>query len=286
MSHKRNSTKVDESTTYTLVDFFQRIPPGRQVQVTQAFKSLTYNRIEIKSPELQLYCDNCKGLRFFDGSYGTIPPIKFGEYYNIFFNYFCRNCEISHKIFAVRVHVRDKEICHIVKLGEIPSFGPPVPNHFLTLIGDDSHLFLSGRQCENQGFGIGACAYYRRIVDQQWQKLISEILRVSKGINADKEIITTLESSLSEHKFKRAVEIVKDAIPPVLLINGHNPITFLYSSTSRGIHELTDSECLEIATSIRTVLVELSIKIKQALSNKRELIEAMNKLNSKKKSKQ
>ena len=55
--------------------------------------------------------------------------------------------------------------------------------------------------------------------------------------------------------------MAKVAIPESLLINGHNPILLLHNALSEGVHAMTDEQCLELASSIRIVLAELSERI-------------------------
>ena len=64
-------------------------------------------------------------------------------------------------------------------------------------------------------------------------------------------MISVLETAKVENQFSRALESVKDAIPPALLINGHNPLTLLYSALSGGLHGKSDEECLELAHAVR-----------------------------------
>jgi hypothetical protein len=63
-----------------------------------------------------------------------------------------------------------------------------------------------------------------------------------------------------------------------LLINGHNPLTLLYSALSIGIHEQTDEKCLELAHDVRVVLIELSERFGQALKDEAELDSAVSRL--------
>ena len=168
------------------------------------------------------------------------------------------------------------------KLGELPPFGPPTPSRLIKLIGPDREIFLKGRRCENQGLGIGAFVYYRRVIESQKNRILDEILKVAKKLNATPESISELENARTETQFSKALSSVKTAIPQSLLINGHNPLLLLHSALSEGVHELSDEECLEIASSVRIVLVELSDRLAQALKDEVELNHALNKLLTKK----
>jgi hypothetical protein len=126
--------------------------------------------------------------------------------------------------------------------------------------------------------GIGAFTYYRRVVENQWGRLVGEIIKVGKAINTSASAIAALEAAQTEKQFSKAVSGLKDAIPPALLINGHNPLILLHAALSQGVHNLPDEECLELATSIRVILVELSEKLGQALKDEKELSDAVTKL--------
>jgi hypothetical protein len=71
---------------------------------------------------------------------------------------------------------------------------------------------------------------------------------------------------------------VRDAIPDVLRIKGHNPITLLHGALSEGLHAKSDEECISIATSIRIVLSELAERMSEVLRDERELDEALSRL--------
>jgi hypothetical protein len=138
----------------------------------------------------------------------------------------------------------------------------------------DRETFLKGRRCENQGLGIGAFVYYRRVVENQKARILGEIIKVSKKIGAGPELIETLTNAMTETQFKKSIESVRDALPQVLLVNGQNPLTLLHS----GLHARTDEHCLEIAQAVRVVLTELSDRISQALKDEAELKNAISRL--------
>jgi len=164
------------------------------------------------------------------------------------------------------------------KLGENPPFGPFTSPRLISLIGGDREIFLQGRRCENQGLGIGAFAYYRRVVENQKSKILDNIIKAAEKTRTSPEMIAALRKAKDQTQFKRAVEDVKDAIPESLLVDGHNPLTLLHSALSDGLHARTDEECLDLAQTIRLVLGDLADRISQALKDDRELNEAISRL--------
>jgi hypothetical protein len=254
-------------------EFLTSHPPGKIIIV----KELTegeghrgqlgdyYNQLRI--PDLELYCDNkaCDGLRFFECIDPNECSLRSGSSRNIFLTYRCRNCGKTLKWFAIRATWIKDGPDTVIKFGEWPPFGPHVPPRVITLIRKDRELFLAGRRAENQGMGIGAFAYYRRVVDNQKVKIINEIIKVAQKIKAPPETIKELESARDGKRFTAAIKSIKGGIPQVLLINGHNPLTLLHKALSEGLHAQSDQECLQLATSIRTILTELAERLGQAL---------------------
>jgi hypothetical protein len=230
--------------------------------------------------DLQLHCgsERCGGVRSFAWSSDSV---YFGAGWQQFFvTYTCRNCQGTGKIFALSAQRPNPPAPNgvAVKFGEIPEFGPPTPARVISLIGPDRELYLRGRRSEIQGLGIGAFGYYRRVVENQKGRLIEEIASVARKLGAKPQAIEALERAATETQFSRAVELVKDAIPPALLIKGHNPLLLLHNALSKGLHELPDEECLPLATSIRVVLADLAERIGSALKDEAELTHAVNKL--------
>jgi hypothetical protein len=58
----------------------------------------------------------------------------------------------------------------------------------------------------------------------------------------------------------------------------HNPLTLLHTALSDGLHEQSDEHCLELATSIRVVLADLSERIEKVTKDERELKQAVSRL--------
>ena len=197
----------------------------------------------------------------------------------MYLTYTCRNCQKTSKTFAIVVASSSPgQSSTVIKVGEVPPFGPPTPGRVISLIGPDREFFLKGRRAENLGLGIGAFVYYRRVVENQKGRLIEEIARVASRLGTDVETLKRFESAKNETQFSKAIDDIKGAIPQSLLIQGHNPLTLLHSALSEGLHAQSDEECLEIATSIRVVLTELAERISQALKDEAELRQAVNRL--------
>ena len=267
----------------TFAEFLESSPPNQSVDISDLIieKWVGARQVDcLKTPEIQLHCteDSCNGIRFYRCSQNTIA-FNEGKREKLYLSYVCSNCQKSTKIFslsALRHGLSNTGILY--KFGEYPIFGPPTAARLLKLIGPDRDTFLKGRRCENQGLGIGAFVYYRRVVENQKNRILKEILKVLERLNANPEKIAMLNNAIDETQFSKALETAKPAIPESLLINGHNPLKLLHSALSDGIHNMSDEDCLAYASSIRIVLGELSDRLSQALKDEAELTHALSRL--------
>jgi hypothetical protein len=234
----------------------------------------------IPCPRLLLHCSKDGGERGFDCNVSTV-----GAGY-AFLTYTCRDCGVTRKTFAVltvvKVH-KDPGDLEVIKLGEFPPFGSPISSRISKLLDkEDLELYRKGMRAEAQGLGIGAAGYFRRIVEDQWQKLIDELRQAAAKLGETN--LAVYEEAAKQTQFKTAVDMLKNAIPPKLrILSGENPLTLLHQPLSIQLHELTDAECMEQAQDIRIVLTVMLENIADVLADRKELEAAATRLKQGKK---
>lgn len=291
MSVTTTQEEVKEEIEYQQIsEFLESTPPNQRIHISDlvAVSSNAYGgyNYKIKTPEIQLHCQNerCNGKRFFRCISGDDNYINVKDFNFFYITYICSNCQKTKKTFSLASKVNNngkpQGVCY--KFGELPTYGPPIASKLMKLIGPDRDEFLKGRRCENQGLGVGSFIYYRRVVENQKDRILGEIIKVSKKLGASETNLKILENAVNETQFTKALDMVKDSIPESLLINGHSPIKLLHSALSEGVHALSDEECLELAGSVRIVLGELSERLSQALKDEAELTKALSTLMNKK----
>ncbi len=270
--------------TITLAEFLESVPPNQLTRIRANVKTMGpgHNAVyRLLEPRIQLHCSSepCNGLRFFRNA-DTNPKLLTESRKFWYFTYRCSNCLQETKVFSIACKIvsTDPMIIECIKLGEIPIFGPPTSSQLIKLIRPDKEMFMKGRRCENKGLGIGAFTYYRRVVENQKNRILGEIIKVCERIDAPQDNIDLLHEAINETQFKKALKMAKDAIPQSLLIDGQNPLQLLHGALSDGIHDRSDEECLTLARSVRVVLAELSENLAQILKDKADLKEAVSAL--------
>jgi hypothetical protein len=79
------------------------------------------------------------------------------------------------------------------------------------------------------------------------------------------------------------IDLVKELLPASLRPGGMNPLVVLHTNLSKGLHSMSDEECLESAQSIREVLVFLVDQVIRHDQSSKRFTESMQKLLQKKK---
>ncbi len=288
LSNRSTKEVTEKDKVKTLAEFLENTPPNQHIRISNLATLLKgdygYHTI-FNTPEIRLHCDDnhCKGIRFFRPKSSKSVDLRGGTVEHLFLEYVCSNCKNQEKIFSLAVNL-DKPVPgetfprgegDCFKFGESPAYGPPVSPKLISLIGPDRDEFLKGRRCENQGLGVGSFSYYRRVVENQKNRILEEIIRISEKIDAPADKIEVLKSAVRQTQFSKALEMAKYALPESLFIDGHSPLQLLHSALSEGLHTLTDDQCLEIAHSVRVILTELSDKLAQAMKDDAELAKAM-----------
>ena len=285
MTDRNKQEQTETEVTYKIFsEFLQSTPPNQDAYISDLVGPYSSVEMKINAPQLRLHCSDksCNGERFFRCLELPIDrkSLTQGTINYLYVRYQCDNCKNTRKVYSLAVmfdrNTQPLGICR--KLGEFPPYGPPIPSRLIKLIGPDRDIFLQGHRCENQGLGIGAFAYYRRVVENQKNRILEEIIKVSKKIGAPQDKIDTLHKAIEETQFSTALNMAKDAIPESLLIDGHSPMRLLHRALSQGVHELSDEECLELASTIRLVLGELSERLSVLLKDKAALTKAISTL--------
>lgn len=151
---------------------------------------------------------------------------------------------------------------------------PPIkvqPNKLVSKYFDreTNRWYFKGLNCINENYGIGAYAYFRRIIEKELIHIIESIKElpsshkseIEKLLKAHKEnpTITTIYENIFEH------------LPHSLKVLGNNPIKLLYKETSDGLHSLKDDECLKKSEAVQKILEFTIQKINEEKSNIKDL---------------
>ncbi|WP_223478767.1 hypothetical protein [Oricola indica] len=195
-----------------------------------------------------------------------------GEIFRL--QYVCASCQKFERYFIIKI---DEERGWISKVGQYPPWSVKTDANLSALLGEHKDYLASGLILESQGYGIGAFAYYRRIVEETIDELLSDVGELLAG--EEKETYLTALSAVRKTRVTaEKIDLVKDLLPPILRPDGMNPLRALHEALSEGLHAQTDENCLTQAMIIRELLVYLATQLAASRNAAKSFTDNMRKL--------
>ena len=172
----------------------------------------------------------------------------------------CFQCakENSHLLLFDLILTSDK----IIKIGQYPSYADIATadtKKYKSILADKYVEYNKSVGLFSHGVGIGSFVYLRRIIE----KLVFDTYEKNK------DNLKISEKEFVEQEFKFKIVTLKEYLPEVLVENKN-----IYEIISKGIHELSEKECLEyypgVKMGIELILDDL-IAEKERERKKKEL---------------
>lgn len=231
---------------------------------------------------IKMYCKFCQSDQTYNmhnefwEDYRVVNNSSKGEVVRAM--YVCAACARDIRFFYIKI---DPELKYVHKIGQYPPWEIKVDKELEKSLHKHAATYKKGLVCESQNYGIGAFAYYRRIVEEVIDELLESIVDIIDG--AEKEKYT---KALAETKKTRVtqekIDLVKDLLPAILRPAGHNPLGVLHSKLSEGLHAESDEECLDIAHSVREILTFLINQVIKSKESSKAFTDNMKKILDKK----
>lgn len=130
----------------------------------------------------------------------------------------------------------------VSKIGQSPSLADmviPELQPYRALLGDKYGELARALGLVSHGIGIGAFVYLRRVLEFLVESAHKEAGK-SDGFD---------EVSYRAARFDERAKMLREHLPPFLVENAH-----LYGILSKGVHELSEEECLEYFPAVRAAV--------------------------------
>lgn len=253
----------------------------------------------LPKPAIHMHCLRCDSDQTFNMT---------NEYYEVDHNhnqdsvgktlrarYLCSACKQSIRLFFIHfigsetITVKNKKgedeersIMSMMKVGQNPSWSIKMDKELEKLLGNHSDFYKRGLVCESQGYGVGAFAYYRRIVEEVIDELLASVEDLITDSEEKKGYATALAEVKKTPATQEKINLVKDLLPDSLRPDGMNPLSALHSALSEGIHAEDEETCLEYAEAVRDTLVFLVNRLVRIKSEDKVFSASMRKILDKK----
>jgi hypothetical protein len=222
---------------------------------------LPHSFSKIYPESLFLHCSVCNGDRPFrderprgsgapsrSGVMVTPEKFKTSIYY---FTYTCTHCRAHN--FYCWVYI-DTEKEELFKVGQYPMWLPKIPKDIETELGEDAEIYQKALRNMNEGYGIGACAYLRRLIEKYINPLLQLLYEMKQESGAGDDELKAIKDAITSKDFTSKTKFAADIAPLSILVEGHNPLKEIHERLSVGLHTLDDETANEYAAEIRTAL--------------------------------
>ena len=146
-------------------------------------------------------------------------------------------------------------VTKVQKIGQHPAQSVDVPKGLQKNLGEEAiSLYKKVLINRNSGYGLGAVAYIRRVVEDKTNELIEVAAQLAESHNVDAAIVKKIRAAATERTtYDQKPKIPATVLPDSLLIDGINPLSELYNLVSEGVHGLTEEECIAVADETTSV---------------------------------
>ncbi len=165
----------------------------------------------------------------------------------------------------------------VKKIGQFPPYEiSPEATVEKYLLEEDKGNYKKALANLSIGYGIGAFAYFRRIIENEIIRLIEDISKLDfDGVEHIEQALKTYET---DHAMAKLIDVATKFLPNSLLSIGDNPIRLLHEQLSVGLHKLPDEVCIGKAETIDTILKYVIKKVNEEKYQLKDVKEAMKKL--------
>ena len=180
----------------------------------------------------------------------------------------CVSCDTDKRIYHVELIVNEDTI-QIQKYGELPRMKLQRDRILQRFLKNDLENYEKAVICLSHEYGIAAFAYFRRLVENNIDRLLELLREDFQSSGVPTEVMGRLSNLRKNSPMSEKIEIANHALPQYLQPAGLNPLRRLYQVLSEGVHEFSEEECLNKAKAISDCLTYL---VSELASRKRHRI--------------
>ncbi len=250
----------------------------RQQNCHQNGSSYRGQRLSSLPGQLQIFCDRdeCKKETWWELEY---TRVEFGSNFIEHKTYRCKNCAKAdgksnniHYLFIWK-ESEDGNGGLFMKVGQYPPLSiEPSPELAKALGKEDAALYKKALIDANFNHGIGAVAYFRRVLENKINLLLDLIAEAARIEQTGEELLKELETVKVSRALEKRIQYASQLLPAHLRPGGHNPLDQLYGVASAGLHGESDEECLNIFTEAKFVFEYLFKNLTASNEEAREYV--------------
>ena len=169
----------------------------------------------------------------------------------------------------------------VMKVGQYPAPSVALPPALSKNLGPDAaELYRKGLQCRNNGYGLAAVSYIRRVVEDKTNELIEVAAKLAESHGEGTAVVAKIRdvaNSAEYTAYEEKLKIAATVFPDSLKVGDINPLKALYGLVSRGVHALNEAECIAVADQTVEVFDYIFTNLRADVANRKAFAEKIKK---------
>ena len=153
------------------------------------------------------------------------------------------------------------------------------PKDIAEELGADAILYKKALRNMNEGYGVGACAYLRRLVEQHINPLLELLYEMKQEEGADEKQLSEIKEAIRAKDFSKKTQFAADIAPSSVLVAGTNPLKTLHDLLSESIHVHDDENAMNIAMKLSRTVEFVIRRLKSRYEEQKQYAAVMRELN-------
>ena len=149
----------------------------------------------------------------------------------------------------------EQVVTKVQKIGQHPPLSIRISKPLEKNLGKEhTALYKKALVNRNEGYGLGAVSYIRRVVEDKTEELIEVVAQLAEAHQIDAETVKKIRAAKDQKTtYDEKLRISSTVMPKSLLIDGTNPLGVLFKLVSAGLHDLSEEQCITVADETRSV---------------------------------
>jgi hypothetical protein len=191
----------------------------------------------------------------------------------MFYSYTCHLCRKRTNYYLIF-----RSPTGVMKVGQSPAQSASIQPTIEKRLGDSAIFYKRGLTCRNEGFGLAAVAYFRRVVEDKTNELIDVVAESAVALGMSAEDVAKIRAAKDQKVYEDKLKIAAEAMPAVMKPDGANPLQALYELLSKGLHNQTEEECLQIADEVHDIFDYLFDRLRTEIEDRKSFVEKVKKI--------
>jgi hypothetical protein len=182
----------------------------------------------------------------------------------------CMSCKLTSAIFLLEIRGA-KPPYRVRKAGQSPEVPVAISTELQALLGEDELVFMRRAKTSlANGYGLGACGYLRRILEDRVDAPLQLMRALYESMGRDQKELEKLDRIIAGKNADKKLAKALELAPSSIIVEGSNPLRVLHDFFSKGLHALTEEECVTVAQKAMAALEFIAIELSRQTGMRRQ----------------